>query len=320
MKTPNFWKDKNIISFILYPFAIVYKVIRRLHVLFSKEYKAKNLKIICVGNLTAGGSGKTPIALKIGEILKENDKNFAYLSKGYKGKIKKFTKVDSETHSYLEVGDEALLLAQLADTFICKNRKQAIKTLSKDYNYDIIVMDDGFQNPTIYKDKNIIVIDGEYGIGNGMLLPSGPLREKIHNSIKKIDSVIIIGQDKQNLEESFINNGIEVLRANIEEKDKSQNNKKYLAFCGIGRCEKFFNSLKKANYDIKKEISYEDHHKYTEEELKNIMTEAKKESCKIITTSKDWVKLPKKYREKINILEIEIKFYNNDTFTELILK
>lgn len=320
MKTPKFWKDKNIISFILYPFSVIYYAAKTLNVLFSKQYRSKNLEVICVGNLTAGGSGKTPIALRIGEILKEHKKNFAYLSKGYKGQIKTFTKVDIEKHSFLEVGDEPLLLAKVADTFVCKNRKQAIKILSKDYDYDIIVMDDGFQNPTIYKDKNIIVIDGEYGIGNGMLLPSGPLRDKVKNSINKINFVIIIGQDKQHLEESFVNNGIKVLRANIEEKSKPQKGKSYLAFCGIGRCEKFFNSLKKANYNITKEISFEDHHKYTEKELQEIVSEAKKEDSKIITTSKDWIKLPKKYRNKISVLDIDTKFFDNDEFISLILK
>lgn len=320
MKTPKFWEDENVISFILYPLSIIYGFFRKLHVLFSKEYRAKDLKIICVGNLTAGGSGKTPVALKIGEILKKNNKNFAYLSKGYKGKIKDFTKVDNSVHSYLDVGDEALLLAKVADTFVCKSRKQAIKILSKDYNYDIIVMDDGFQNPTIYKDKNIIVIDGEYGFGNKELLPSGPLRESISISIKKINFVILIGQDKRHLEEGFVNNGIKVLRAFIEEKNISKNNKKYVAFCGLGRCEKFFGSLKKSNYNVVKEIAFEDHHKYTNEELEKIILESKKENNKIITTSKDWIKLPQEYKEKIEVLEIEIEFYDNNEFVEMILE
>lgn len=319
MRTPKFWKDKNIISFISYPLSIIYGFFRKLHVCYSREYKAEDLKIICIGNLTAGGSGKTPLALKIGEILKSKKKNFAFLSKGYKGKIKTFTEVDIDTHSYLDVGDEPLLLAKIADTFICKNRKLAIKTLSKDYKYDIIIMDDGFQNPSIYKDKNIIVIDGEYGLGNRMLLPSGPLRENVSSSIKKINFVVIVGQDKQHLEENFINNEIKVLRAYIKETKVSKNDKKYIAFCGLGRCEKFFNSLKKTNYNIIKEISFEDHHKYTEEELNEIISEAEKENSRIITTSKDWVKLPNEYKKKIEVLDVVIEFYNNDEFVELIL-
>ncbi|MDD2839674.1 MAG: tetraacyldisaccharide 4'-kinase [Rickettsiales bacterium] len=320
MKTPKFWKDENVISFVLYPLSIVYGFFRKLHVLLSREYRAKNLKIICIGNLTAGGSGKTPVALKVGEVLKAHKKKIAFLSKGYKGKIKDFTKVDNKVHLYSDVGDEPLLLSKISDTFVCKNRKQAIKILSKDYKYDIIIMDDGFQNPTIFKDKNIVVIDGEYGLGNKELLPSGPLREKIVDSIKRINFVIMIGQDKQHLEESFMNNGIKVSRACIKEKNISKNNKTYIAFCGLGRCEKFFKSLKNAEYNVVKEISFEDHHIYTNEELDKIILEAQKENSKIITTSKDWIKLPQEYKEKIEVLEIGIEFYDNDEFVELILE
>ncbi len=319
MKTPKFWKDENVISFLLYPFSVVYGIFRNLHVIFSSEYKT-NLKVFCVGNLTAGGSGKTPVAIKIGQILKNNNVKFAYLSRGYRGSIKDFTKVDLEKHRAEEVGDEPLLLAEVADTFVCKNRKTAIDNLSKNFDYEIIVMDDGFQNPTIYKDKNIVVIDGEYGLGNGELLPSGPLREKIEKAIKRTSFFVVIGQDRQHLEEKLLNNNMEVVRAYISEKNVSNDSSKYIAFCGIGRPEKFFNSLKKSNYNVIKEISFPDHNKYKNDDLIKIVFEAEKNNAKIITTKKDWVKLPDEYKSKVKFLDIEIKFYNNDEFVELLLK
>lgn len=319
MRTPKFWRDENIISFLLYPFSIIYSIFRNLHVFFSSEYRT-NLKIFCVGNLTAGGSGKTPVAIKIGYILKNNNVKFAYLSKGYGGIIKEFTKVDLTKHKAEDVGDEPLLLAEVADTFICKNRKIAMDNLFKNFNYEIIVMDDGFQNPTIYKDKNIVVIDGEYGLGNGELLPSGPLREKVENAIKRTSFFIVIGQDRQHLEEKLLNNNMQVLRAYISEKNILNDSPKYLAFCGIGRPEKFFNSLKKSNYNVIKEISFPDHNKYKEEDLSRILVDANKNDAKIITTKKDWVKLPEGYKNKVEFLDIEIKFYNNDEFVELLLK
>ena len=143
MKTPKFWKDENVISFLLYPLSVVYGFFRKIHVIFSSQYKVSNIKIFCIGNLTAGGSGKTPIAIRVGQILKEKGIKFAYLSKGYKGEIKEFTKVELGKHEAKDVGDEPLLLAEIADTFICKNRKIAIDNLSKNFDYKIIVMDDG---------------------------------------------------------------------------------------------------------------------------------------------------------------------------------
>ena len=110
MRTPKLWKSKNIFSIFLFPLSLIYGFFRKIHKTFLKEYKSKKLNIICIGNLTAGGNGKTPVAIKIGEIFKQNGKNFAYLSKGYKGKINDFVKVDSKKHTYLDVGDEPLLL------------------------------------------------------------------------------------------------------------------------------------------------------------------------------------------------------------------
>ena len=320
MRTPKLWKSKNIFSIFLFPLSLIYGFFSKIHKTFSKEYKSKKLNIVCIGNLTAGGNGKTPVAIKIGEIFKQNGKNFAYLSKGYKGKINDFVKVDSKKHTYLDVGDEPLLLSKIVDTFVCKNRKKAIQILENKYNYDFIIMDDGFQNPTIYKNKNIIIVDGEYGIGNGFLLPAGPLRENLKDAIKRIDFVIIIGNDRQNLEEYFLKNNIKVFKANIKEKiENINNNQKYIAFSGIGRPEKFFNSLKKVDCNLIKKISFEDHHIYTNNEIEKILLTAKKENAKVITTSKDWIKLSSDYRNQIDVLEIEIDLLDKNNFLKEIL-
>lgn len=319
MRTPKFWKDENIVSFCLYPLSLVYRLARTIHVLFSREYKT-GLNIICVGNIIAGGSGKTPVSLKIGEVLKSKNINFAYLSKGYKGAFKDFTKVDIYKHTAIEVGDEPLLLAETADTFICKNRKAALDMLSKNYDYDLIVMDDGFQNPTIFKNKNIVVIDGEYGIGNGELLPAGPMRESLKSAIKRATFFIIIGQDKQHIEDKLLDHNIDVVRARIVEKNQPDINKKYIAFCGLGRPEKFFNSLKNSNYEVIKTISFADHHRYKNEEISKLLSEAEKLGAQLITTKKDLVKISDEYKDKIECLNIEIEFYNNDEFKELLLK
>ena len=319
MKTPIFWKNNNVISFCLYPISIIYSFFRKMHVAFSKECKTTS-NVICIGNIIAGGSGKTPVAIRIGEILKEKNINFAYLSKGYKGVLRDFTKVNIEKHTSNQVGDEPLILANYADTFICYNRKKAFNILAKNYNYDVIVMDDGFQNPTIFKDKNIIVIDGEYGIGNGKLLPSGPMRETLDDVVKRATFFIIIGEDKQNLEKKLLEYNAKVIHANIIEKNKSNNNESYIAFCGIGRPQKFFNSLKKSNYNVIKEISFSDHCKYTENNILKLISESKQLNAKLITTKKDWVKIPDCYKKNIEVLDIYIDFCNINEFMELLFK
>ena len=319
MKTPIFWKNNNVISFCLYPISIIYSFFRKMHVAFSKECKTTS-NVICIGNIIAGGSGKTPVAIRIGEILKEKNINFAYLSKGYKGVLRDFTKVYIEKHTSNQVGDEPLILANYADTFICYNRKKAFNILAKNYNYDVIVMDDGFQNPTIFKDKNIIVIDGEYGIGNGKLLPSGPMRETLDDVVKRATFFIIIGEDKQNLEKKLLEYNAKVIHANIIEKNKSNNNESYIAFCGIGRPQKFFNSLKKSNYNVIKEISFSDHCKYTENNILKLISESKQLNAKLITTKKDWVKIPDCYKKNIEVLDIYIDFCNINEFMELLFK
>jgi tetraacyldisaccharide 4'-kinase len=287
-------------------------------VLFTAEYRGKT-KIFCIGNITVGGAGKTQFAIEIGKILKSKGINFAYLSKGYKGHIEEFTRVEG-AHTSQEVGDEPLLLAEISDTFVCRNRKMAIKILNEKYNYDLIIMDDGFQNPTIYKDKNIVIVDGEYGIGNGELLPSGPLRETVGSAYKRATFFVIVGQDKQNICDSLYNNNIAVVRAFIQAKNKPKKDSQYVAFCGIGRANKFFNSLNDANYKICHKCSFEDHHAYTSIELHNIVTDAEKHNASIITTKKDWVRLPREYKEKIDFLDIELTFVNREEFLDFLLK
>jgi tetraacyldisaccharide 4'-kinase len=314
MKTPKYFENENIISFLLYPLSVIYKFGRFLHILFSIQYKSKKLKIYCVGNLVVGGAGKTPIAIEIGKILKKKNIKFCYLSKGYGGNIKEFTKIENQTA--LEVGDEPLLLNEIADTYICNNRKKAIKRLETK-NYNLVLMDDGFQNPSVYKNKSIVVIDGNYGIGNKECLPCGPLRETLKSAFKRATFFVIIGQDRHFLNESLMDNGFNVCSANINTTAKAKN-KKYIAFCGIGQPQKFFNTLKNNEFNLIKKYIFDDHYYYTDSDLLNILLEAERENAKVITTKKDWIKLDGEYKNKIEYLDINIKFYNEDEFIRLL--
>jgi len=323
MKTPNFWKNKNIVSLILYPLSVIYYGMYKLRVLINASpYKSK-IPLICIGNTVTGGAGKTPFAIELGKILNKNKIKFAYLSKGYGGNFEGFMKVNFKKHNSNLVGDESLLLSEISDTFICKNRVDGLKKLNQSgAKYKYIIMDDGLQNPTFKKDFGILVIDGNYGLGNGFILPAGALREGLFDSLKKVQLVILMGKDKFNLRKIIAKNkSVKIIKGEIKEVAKAKFKKnKYVAFSGIARPEKFFDSLKKVGVKVLKKIPFADHYKYSNDDIKNLFDIAKKSKCKLITTKKDWVRIDKKYQSKIEYLDIEIELNNSKIIEKLLVR
>lgn len=311
MKAPQFWHKKNIISHLLLPFSWLYLFAHNLKSAFAKPHKIFQ-PVLCVGNLTAGGTGKTPVVIAIGKILKKLNIDFVYLSGGYKGEIKNFTLVDFKKHTSLQVGDEPLLLSEVAPVFICKNRlfgaKEIAKIPSGNNQKKIIIMDDGMQNLSIKKDFPILIIDGKYGFGNGFAIPAGPLRENIKIGIKKASLVIIIGSDKHNIAQKYCQN-VKVINAKIKPKNaKNFLFKSAVAFCGIGHPEKFFNSLKESNIKIINKFSYPDHYHYKDSQIKKMLNLANKNNANLVTTKKDWIRLKKEFQNQIKYFDIDIEF------------
>ncbi|MFT6220339.1 MAG: tetraacyldisaccharide 4'-kinase [Rickettsiales bacterium] len=310
MKTPQFWNTKNLIAYFLWPISLLYFLVHSFN-FWRKNPQKISTPIICIGNLVAGGAGKTPVALAIGEVLRESGVNFAYLSSGYGGKVKDFTLVDQD-HKAIDVGDEPLLLAKIASTFVAKNRVFGAKKISEMPEKKLILMDDGLQNSALKKDLVILVIDGKYGFGNGFFLPAGALREPIKSGIKKADVVVIVGEDRFNISDEFCANK-KVLKAKIKIFDSEKfNQKSVLAFCGIGRPEKFFDSLKETGAKIVEKYSYADHHQYKESEIEQMLDSAKKNDLMLVTTQKDWVRLAPKHQNKIDYLKIKMEFEDLD--------
>lgn len=310
MKTPQFWQKKNLISYLLLPLTWIYILASHLRNFFISPTKI-NKPIICIGNFTAGGAGKTPIALAIGKMLKEMKVDFAYLGHGFKAKNDDLIVVNKDLNNAAEVGDEALLLSEISDVFIAKNRVIAAKKIEEIPEKKLIIMDDGLQNPSLKKDLKILVIDGEYGFGNNMILPAGPLRIKPSRAIKNIDLVIIIGEDRFNLAQKFKDKKV-ILAKIIVTNQKQIVGKNFIAFCGIGRPEKFFNSLKKSGYNLIKEISFPDHYPYNKKDLEELLALSKRDKTVLITTKKDFVKFDKKYKKQIQFLDIEVEFKMED--------
>ena len=308
MKTPKFWYKKNIISYILSPFGWLYHCATYLRLKLKKTYKSP-LPVICVGNLTAGGTGKTPVAIAIAEILKQNKNNPFFISRGYGGTLKGIV-VDNNVHTAKDVGDEPLLLSQVAPVCINHDRAMSAK-LAFNNGAKSLIMDDGFQNPSLYKDLSFLVFNGNFGVGNGKVIPAGPLRESFNSGIKRANAIIIIGDDKTGIAQKT---SLPIFFADIKEEKPTLANKNVYAFAGIGYPEKLYQSLKKTGLNVVRTKDFPDHHFYSEEELRDIIKTAQKENLSIFTTSKDYVKIPHQLQKFFNVLHIKIQWRDKLAF------
>ncbi len=321
MQAPKFWQksDKlSIASIMLLPLALIYKNIGLMRQKLANQYKA-NIPVICIGNIIAGGVGKTPVALYLGQYLKEKYVNIHYLSRGYGAKLSGVIKVDINNHSAIDVGDEPLLLAEIATTWIAKNRVDGVKAAVAS-GADIIIMDDGFQNPYLYKDLSLVVVDAAVGFGNGKIIPSGPLRETIKNGLSRADGVILIGDDEMPNELlKFDSDKIyhAILKPDI---DWLNNDGDYIAFAGIGRPSKFFSSLKSAGVKISRCYSYGDHYNYKNSDLEYLRKKAKQYLAKLITTKKDILRISKHQRKDIAVFPIMLYCHDNENLHRQINK
>ena len=314
MKAPDFWYQPNgSPPFFLGPFLKIaqyfYQKTAAKRQQQTAPYKSR-LPVICVGNITAGGSGKTPTVQSICHLLASQGHRPAILMRGYGGKLD-CVKVDHESHDYEQVGDEALQHAQYFPTYIAKNRTKGAQLIEQsDEGISAIVMDDGFQNPTLHKDISIVVVNGADGFGNGQLIPIGPLREPILSGLKRADACLIIGDDTY-----FIGKKYQYLlptfHAEIDSQDSAHSlpkDRPYEAFAGIGRPQKFLDSLKKRNFEISRYTYFPDHFQYKRKQLLPILKRAEKNNHNIITTEKDFQRLPLSpdERAKINVLKITL--------------
>lgn len=317
MKAPQFWHKKSLISFLLLPVSWLYGIamVGRYLLVTSKRI---DKPIICIGNLIAGGAGKTPVAIEIGRILKELEVDFAYLSYGYGRKSDKFLQVFSGETSVNEAGDEPILLSEVQDTFVTSNRISGAETIAQMETKQLIILDDGFQNPFLFKDLQILVVDAGYGFGNEFLMPAGPLREPVFFGSKRADLVVIIGEDKTNIARYFSDKSI-IYGKIIPINSESFIGKNVIAFCGIGRPRKFFDSLKNTGAKIIKKIQYADHYLYSNRDLKGLIALAKNNNAKLVTTKKDWVRIEPDYQSEIEFLDIKIEFDNPDLIKEMML-
>lgn len=287
------------------------------------EYKSAHTKtfkvsvpVICVGNLTIGGAGKTPLAIKIAKEAIKAAKNPFFLSRGYKGRLQGVIVNKHLKYSADDVGDEALLLSRIAPVIVNKNRYKGAK-LAIENGADMLIMDDGFQNRTLEKDFSFLVFDGKKGIGNGFVLPAGPMRETFDAGIKRASAAVIVRKDDTGLRDMIfsIRPDMPVFHAKLiipHETKKQIEGKKCLVATGIGNPEKFVTSLTEAGAEVVSKNFFPDHHFYTEEELSDLCKKADNAKLEIVITEKDAVKIPGKWLKSMHIIPAEITFDEDD--------
>ena len=326
IKTPQFWLEKSWLSSILLPFSWLYRIGFFCKKLLARKWRG-DIRVICVGNIIAGGAGKTPVALAIGDFFLKHNVKFCYLTRGYKGSnsypqiIDHSALNDADNQKY---GDEAMILAKKALTCISKNRIAGYKEIiNQGCQVDFIIMDDGLQNFQLHHDYKILVIDSKIGFGNQMILPSGPMRQSLESIIDEINYCIIIGNKNVKLEQQILRyrQYLKIIYARIVVKNSAQfSQKRLLAFCGIAYPQKFYDLMETKGLNVIKTVNYHDHYRYSSKELDDLIQDAKSLNCEIITTLKDWIKFPSIYQQQISYLDIDLEFDDNNFLTEILKK
>lgn len=314
MKAPAFWHRPNsTAASLLAPVGLLYDAASRLK-RATRDSKKAAAPVICVGNLVAGGAGKTPVALAIAEVFR--DRRIAFLTRGYGGREAGPVQVDMRIHSARDVGDEALLLARTATTWVARNRPAGADAATN-AGADLLIMDDGFQNPALTKDISLIVVDGATGFGNGRVMPAGPLRETVTRGLSRADAVIIVGDDHANVEAS-IGGQVPVFRARLKPTSDHLTGRRVVAFAGIGRPQKFFETLLEMGCKIVARHEFGDHQPYKPDQIMRLCEEAAALDATPVTTEKDLVRLPPEARAMVEALPVALVWDDPDAITALL--
>jgi tetraacyldisaccharide 4'-kinase len=290
MRAPAFWwrRRPSLLALLLGPAGFVYGAVAGRQMLRSGE--SPGVPVVCVGNFTAGGAGKTPTALALAGLLRASGETPAFLLRGYGGTLAGPVRV-TERHTFAEVGDEALLLARSAPTIVSRDRPRGVR-LASGQGATVVIMDDGLQNPSLAKDLALAVVDGATGIGNGLPLPAGPLRAPMAAQWRRVDAVLIIGEgDAGDAVAAMAGRlGKPVFRASLDPDAATAARLKgatVLAFAGIGRPRKFFDTLEQAGAVVARAVSFADHHAFSAAEFAALREQAQRNGWHLVTTEKD---------------------------------
>lgn len=313
---PAFWQKKGLIATILLPFCYLYVFLGYLRKLFAYPVKINSF-VICVGNASVGGTGKTQVVKWLADHLGEQGYSIILVTKSYGAKLRG-AKFVEKYDKISEIGDESKMLSAHHKVVAYKSIKKAIKIINQ-LSPEIVIFDDGMQNPHFHKDFNIMVIDTLRGIGNNYIFPAGPLREKASITIEKSDAIIFVGDEPCNdftLLKTIKNYSKATFKAKITPSIPVDSTKNYFAFAGIGNPERFFKLIEKNGGKLAKTQIFPDHHYYTKQQITELKNKALEANLELITTSKDFVKLDND--KDISSLEVNLRVTNEKNLLSMI--
>ena len=311
---------KNLLRIVLFPaltlLSYVWVLVHQKRIIYGK-YEKMPIPVVCVGNVTLGGAGKTPTVIFLVDYLKKNKIKVHVVSRGYGGKFKDTVLVNPKTHTAFDVGDEPLLISQHTKVWVSKKKKEGVLSAYK-AGAEIVLLDDGYQNFSIAKNLNILVFDAETNIKNERVFPLGNLRESPSSAIARADFLICLGSpiSRKIFQQTFMQH----YNSKIVEGEFKPNimpmlrKRKIVAFCGIGRPEKFFSMLRDFNMKIIEQISFPDHYFYSKKQIAKILEIAEKNNALVVTTEKDYVKIATIYKQVIYPINIELQLSKSKKF------
>lgn len=320
MRTPDAWSRKGAVSTMLLPVSWLYGLGTATRVRRAPRYTPP-VPAICVGNLTAGGAGKTPVVLSLARLMFERGRRPFAVSRGHGGRLAGPVRVDPALHTAREVGDEPLLLARTLPTVVARDRAAGARA-AVDFGADVLLLDDGHQNPAVAKALSLVVVDGGFGFGNGRLIPSGPLREPVGRGLARADAAIAVGADSTGAMHRCRQEagGLPLLEARFAPTEAAMalRGRKVVAFAGIGRPDKFFETVKEIGAELVEAMAYPDHHPFPETEIMFICELAQERGAIPVCTEKDYMRLPPDARPMVTPVPVTLEWRDPDALDRLL--
>ena len=309
MRAPEFWGPGRggMAAALLAPLGRAWAIAADARLRLARPARAP-VPVLCVGNLVAGGAGKTPVVLSLARRLAVRGPSVHVITRGYGGTLAGPVRVEPGRHGYREVGDEALLLAAAAPTWVARDREAGCRAAAA-AAAATVVLDDGFQSPSVVKDRSLVVVDGGYGLGNGRVMPAGPLREAPARGLARADAVVLVGADETGVRDG-LDPRLPVLGARVRPgpEGAALAGVPVFAFAGIGRPGKFFRTLDGLGADVRGTLAFPDHHPYDKGDLERIARAAGAADAVPVTTAKDAVRLPEEAALGVRVLTITVEW------------